>query len=172
MKKIIKISFLFFAMAMMTLNVQAQKYGYINSDAILASMNEVKQMQPELESLQTQLQKKGQQMVEALQQKSTKAQQKLERGEMSPLEQQTMQEELQKDQQGIMAFEQEMQETIMKKRQSLLEPILEKVNTAINEIAKAQGYTMIFNGSPAVGVLLYVDESSDITPAVKTKLGL
>ena len=91
---------------------------------------------------------------------------------MSPLEQQKMQEELQKGQSEIMQFEQKMQEDIMKKRQSLLEPILEKVNAAINEVAKADGYTMIFNGSPAVGVLLYVDESQDITPKVKAKLGL
>ncbi len=172
MKNFIKMSFLFLAFATMTINAQAQKYGYINSDEILASMNEVKQMQPELESLQTQLQKKGQGMVESLKAKSAKAQQQLERGEMSPKEQETMQAELQAEQGKIMAFEQEMQETIMKKRQTLLEPILERVNNAINEVAKAQGYTMVFNGSPAVGVLLYVDESSNITPAVKAKLGL
>ena len=63
MKNLIKISFLFIAFLSMSMNVQAQKYGYVNSDEILAGMNEVKQMAPELESLQTQLQKKGQQML-------------------------------------------------------------------------------------------------------------
>ena len=172
MKNLIKISFLFIAFLSMSMNVQAQKYGYVNSDEILAGMNEVKQMAPELESLQTQLQKKGQQMVEDLKVKSDNAQQKLERGEMSPVDQEKMQAELQNDQNAILAFEREMQEKILKKREDLLKPILEKVNTAIDSVAKEQGYTMIFNGSPNAGILLYVDGSADVTAAVKTKLGI
>ena len=101
MKKFMKISFLFIAFLSMTLTVQAQKYGYVDSENILNGMNEVKQMTPELESLQTQLQKKGQQMVEDLQTKSKNAQAKLERGEMSPNELETMHDEMQKDQSKI-----------------------------------------------------------------------
>lgn len=172
MKKFMKISFLFAALFCFALTAQAQKYGYVDSDAILAGMNEVKQMTPELESLQTQLQKKGQSMVEALKEKSTKAQRKLEAGEMSPIEQEKIQAELQEDQNKILGFEREMQETILKKRQELLEPILTKVNTAIDAVAKAQGYTMIFNGSPQAGILLFVDGTGDLTGAVKSQLGL
>ncbi|MEM9820392.1 MAG: OmpH family outer membrane protein [Bacteroidota bacterium] len=172
MKKFMKISFLFIAFLSMTLTVQAQKYGYVDSENILNGMNEVKQMTPELESLQTQLQKKGQQMVEDLQTKSKNAQAKLERGEMSPKEQETMQAELQQDQSKILAFEQEMQQKMLDKREELLKPILDKVNGAIEQVAKENGYTMIFNGSRAAGILLFVDGSADITPQVKTKLGI
>ncbi len=172
MKKFMKISVLFIALLSISLSAQAQKYGYVNSDAILASMSEVKQMTPELESLQAQLVKKGESMVTALKEKSSKAQQKMERGEMSPLEQEKVQTELQADQNKIMGFEQEMQQTILKKRQELLQPILDKVNDAITAVAKAQGYTMIFNGSPQAGILLYVDGTADVTTAVKSQLGI
>jgi len=172
MKNFIKMSFLFLAFATMTINAQAQKYGYINSDEILSSMNEVKQMQPELESLQTQLQKKGQGMVEALKAKSTKAQQQLERGEMSPKEQETMQAELQADQEEIMGFERERQQKMIQKREELLKPIIDKVNGAIDLVAKEKGFTIIFNGSPSAGFLLYVDGTADVTTEVKSKLGI
>ncbi len=172
MKKFIKISFLFVALLSFTMNAQAQKYGYVNSDEILGGMNEVKQMTPELESLQTQLTKKGQSMVEALKEKSNKAQLKLERGEMSPVEQEKMQAELQADQNKILGFEREMQETLMKKREELLQPILERVSVEQTPTSINATYTMIFNGSPNAGILLYVDGSADITTAVKGKLGI
>lgn len=47
--------------------LSAQKFGYLNSQAILAELPEVKQSEAELEALQKQLQKKGQTMLETLQ---------------------------------------------------------------------------------------------------------
>ena len=167
-----KLGILFIAFFSMTMTVQAQKYGYVNSEEILSGMNEVKQMTPELESLQTQLQKKGQQMVESLKEKSNKAQAKLERGEMSPKEQETMQVELQADQEEIMVFEREMQQKMIQKREELLKPIIDKVNGAIDAVAKEKGFTIIFNGSPSAGFLLYVDGTADVTTEVKSKLGI
>ena len=111
-------------------------------------------------------------MVTVLQEKSANAQKRLERGEMSPVEQEKVQKELQEEQGKIMKFEQEMQQTILKKQQELLDPVLKRVNDAINNVAKEGGYTMIFNASPSVGVILYADETQDVTAAVKSKLGL
>ena len=52
MKQFMKISFLFVAFFALSLNVSAQKYGYVNSDLILSEIPEFKQMEPQLEALQ------------------------------------------------------------------------------------------------------------------------
>lgn len=172
MSKILKISFVLLAFVMLSMSAQAQKYGYVNTDLILASMPEMKTLEPSLESLQKQLQKKGQQMVENLQRESQAAQQQLEAGNMSPVQQEAKQKELAGMQEAIVKYEQSMQEQLLTKRNKLLEPILKKVNDAINAVAAEQGYTMLINGSPAAGILLFADDNQDATGAVKAKLGI
>jgi outer membrane protein len=46
------------------------------------------------------------------------------------------------------------------------------VRNAIQAVAKENGYTYVFDGSPGVGVLLYADETTNITPLVKAKLNI
>ena len=168
MKKIIKIGVLMVALFCFSFNLQAQKYGYINSNALIEQMPAVKQLEPELASLQKILNKKREQMITDLQNKSQQAQQKLEREEMSPAEQKRTQEDLMKDQQAIGQYEQTMQQQLLEKQQTLLQPILDQVNEAIKQVAKENGYTMIFDSA----VLLYADETQDVGTLVKAKLGL
>ena len=70
----------------------------------------------------------------------------------------------------ITAFETNMRQQIQEKRETLLKPILDKVNQAINDVAKEKAFQYIFDTS--TGVILYADESVDISKDVKTKLGL
>lgn len=167
MKQIFKLGLFTLILVMLTISVQAQKYGYLNSQAILAEMPEVKQMNSNLKTLGEQLQKKGQNMLTAYQTKEKAAVEKAERGELSPLEQETVAKELQTEQQAILKFEQDMQAQLAKKEQELLKPIIDRVNTAIAEVAKANGYTMIFDAA----VLLYAEEDADLSAQVKGKLG-
>ncbi len=168
MKKLIKIGVLMVALFCFSFNLQAQKYGYINSNALIEQMPAVKQLEPELASLQKILNKKREQMITDLQNKSAQAQQKLEAELMSPAEQKRTQEELMKDQQAIGQYEQTMQQQLLEKQQTLLQPILDQVNEAIKQVAKDNGYTMIFDSA----VLLYADESQDVGALVKAKLGI
>ena len=168
MKKFVKLGALAVAMLFLAVNVQAQKFGYVNSAAILADLAEVKQMQSSLKSLQTQLEKKGQQLVTDYQAKEREAIAKQERGELSPVEEQTVLQDLQTKQQEIMKFQQEMQEKLVAKEQELLEPILKRIETAINSVADEGGYTYIFDS--ASGAILYADENSNLNELVKAKL--
>ena len=169
MKKFFQLSALI-ALFFLTANttVEAQKFGYINSAAVLAELPEVQQMRSNLEGLQKQLQKKGQQMLADYQTKQQDAVAKQQNGTMSPVEEKQVLEDLQKKEQEIMKFEQEMQQKLGSKEQELLNPILAKVNTAIQSVAKDNGFQFIFDTSS--GVLLYADESQDITAMVKAKL--
>lgn len=168
MRKFFQVVVLLAVFMAATTTAEAQKFGYINSNAILAELPEVKQMRSNLEGLQTQLQKKGQQMLAEYQTKQQDAAAKQQAGQLSPAEEKTVLAELQKMEQDIYKMEQDMQQKMGTKEQELLGPILEKVNNAIQAVAKEGGFQFIFDTGS--GVLLYADESQDVTTLVKAKL--
>jgi len=169
MKKIVKMSVVSVALFFMVSTMQAQKFGYLNSASILSELPEVKQMRSNLEGLQAQLEKKGKQMVTEYQAKEKDATTKKSRGELSPLEEEKVMKELQDKQNEIVKYQSDSQKKLSDKEQELLKPILEKVNTAINEVAKENGLQFVFDSS--TGVILYADETQDVSEMVKTKLG-
>ncbi len=149
---------------------QAQKFGYVNSAAILTDMPEMKQMQSTLKAYESILKKDGEAKVAAFQQKQAAAAKKKGEGEMAPKEEETVTTELQKMQEELYAYGQKMEADMAEKQQKEMEPILSKVNTAIQDVAKEGGFQYIFDAQS--GVILYADESTDVTTLVKAKLGL
>lgn len=91
-------------------------------------------------------------------------------GTWSPAITQLKQQELQDLQARIEAFQQTAQKDLKEKESDLLKPIIDKAKKAIEEVAKENGYTYIFDSS--VGVLLYSESSDDILALVKKKLNL
>lgn len=168
MKQILKISLLFIALLMVAGTAQAQKFGYVNSAAILAEMPQVKQADSNLAALQEQLEKQGKKMVDDYQRKVAELQQSAERGELSPRQQEEEGQKLQEEQAKIGNFRNTSLQQLEEKRAAELKPIYDKINTAIGEVAKENGYTFIFEQ----GVLLYADESMDVSNLVKAKLGI
>jgi len=168
MKKLLKIGILLVAIACFSFSAEAQKYGYIDSNALIETMPAVKQMRPELEALSKQLNKKREQMYTEYKEKGEAAARKQADGSLSPKEAEVVQGELAAKEQEILKYEQSMQTTLATKEQELLNPILEQVQNAIQAVAKENGYTMIFNAA----VLLYADEMTDVSGLVKGKLGL
>lgn len=170
MKKLIKISALLIAIVCMSVSVQAQKFGYMNSQLLLSEMSEVKQANANLETFQKQIQQQGQNKLQALQTKYQEIQQKVERGELSPKQQEEEAMKLRQEEAEIGQFEQEMIKKIQEKEAALLQPILDKVNTAIKSVAEENGYTYIFDASTSI--LLYAQETTDVSSLVKAKLGI
>ncbi len=151
-------------------NLMAQKFGYLDSSSILAEMPEVKQAESQLTTLQKQLQKKGQQKLEALQTKYQELAGQEEAGLISPKDLQARAEELKGEELELSQYEREMQEQLMTKRESLLQPILDRVQGVIDQVAEEEGFVYVFDSS--TGILLYADDSLDITSKVKAKLGM
>ena len=56
------------------------------------------------------------------------------------------------------------------KRQELLAPILRRVDDAIREVGKENGFQFIFDES--IGAILFDGNAEDVMPLVKAKLGL
>jgi len=150
----------------------AQKFGYVDSNAILESMPKVKEAESNLDALNKQLQAKGQKMMQDFQAKYEELQRKVQAGEITPKDQDTQSAALEEQRNTIVQFDQDMQNQMAQKRDTLLAPILTEVRNAITAVAKDGGYTYVFDGSPGVGVLLYADETTNLTAQVKAKLGL
>ncbi len=150
----------------------AQKFGYVDTGSILEAMPKVKEAESNLDALSKQLQAKGQKMMEDFQAKYQELQRKVEAGDITPKDQEAQGALLEEERNKIVQFDQDMQNQLNEKRQALLAPILEEVKTAIHTVAKDNGYTYVFDGSPGVGVLLYAEESTNLTAMVKTKLGI
>lgn len=168
MKNLLKISTLALVLLATTFSIQAQSFGYVDSQLILSELPAVKQAESNLEALQQQLQKRLKASVEQLQADYIELQEKIERGELSPVQQQTEGEKLQVRQEQLGRDEQEMVQQIQDKRNELLEPIYADINTAIADIAKEKGFTFIFDKQ----VLLYGEESQDVSDAVRAKLSM
>ncbi|MFH0892885.1 MAG: OmpH family outer membrane protein [Bacteroidota bacterium] len=73
-------------------------------------------------------------------------------------------------QKRIQDFQESAQSELQKKEGELMQPIIDKAKKAIEDVAKANGYTYIIDAG--VGVLLYFEKGDDILPLVKKQLNL
>ncbi len=153
-----------------TIAVSAQKFGYINSQQLIQQIPQVKEANAELETLQKQYESQMQNKATELQTKYQALARKQEQGEISPKQFETESAALEQERVSVAKFQQEIQQNLSTKSEGLLKPIRDKINEAINSVAKENGYTYIFDMS--VGVLLYAEESTDVGALVKAKLGL
>ena len=170
MKTIVKAGLLTVMLISFATIAQAQKFGYLNSALILKDLPEMKQLRSSLEAHQIILKKDGEAKMAAFQTKAQTAEQKKARGEMTPKEEETVTAELQKMQEEIYAYSQNAEKEIADKQAVGMEPILKKVNDAIQEVAKEGSFQYIFDAQS--GVILYADESADVTNLVRAKLGI
>lgn len=153
-----------------SLGLNAQKFGYINSQELIETIPEVKEATSNLETYQNQLAKQGQDMLAKLQTKYQELERKQANGEISPKQLETEAAKLKEEEGQLMAFEQSSQQKLLEKNNTLLAPIRDKIQAAIDDVAAENGYTFIFDYS--TGFVLYADATTDVSSLVKAKLGL
>lgn len=151
------------------LTAQAQKFGYVYSEELLSSLEDMKAAESDLMGYRDQQQKLFQTKVDAFQAEVADLQRKNEEGLLTPKQVQEAQATLQAKQQSLGEEEQKISEAIDKRRRDKIQPIFDKVNKAIEAVAKEDELLYVFDGS-AGGVVLYADESMNITSKVQTKL--
>lgn len=83
---------------------------------------------------------------------------------------QMKQKELLDLQTRIDEFKSQAQELLSKKEAELVQPLIDKAKKAIDEVAVEKGYNYIFD--TGTGALIYYQDSDDILPFVKAKLGI
>ena len=82
----------------------------------------------------------------------------------------TTEEELQGLQQRIQRFQETAMAQLEKTQNDLMQPVMEKALNAIKEVGKENGFTYIFDMN--AGILYAAENSQDVLPLVKKKLGL
>ena len=152
------------------LQLNAQKYGYVNSSQLLVNLPEVKTADSQLEAYQKQLITKGEEMVKSFETEYRAYLAKVDSGELSQIDMQQKEGKLAQDQQAIQAYEVQVQNDIAAKKQELYQPILSRVQEVVDAYGKEQGYSMIFDAS--IGGILFADTADDLMPVLKTKLGI
>jgi outer membrane protein len=169
MKRIINVG-LAVVMMFVFQQAHAQSFAYVNTQEILQSLPDVKEANANIETFRNQLINLGQKKVETLRAKYTELEQKQAQGDISPKQLELEAQKLKEDEMKIAEFEQESQQRIMEKSEELLKPIRDKVQKAIDDVAKENGYTYVFDAS--LGFILYAEESTNASAKVKSKLGL
>ena len=167
MKKFITLGLITMGIFGLSNNTSAQgKIGYISADEIMVSM-------PEAAKLDTQLNQYQQSLYVNAQDKQTAFNEAVAKfykdsATMNPSLKEVKRTELQKQVSELSGAEQTIQQQMQQKQQELLVPVQKKLITAIQDVAKENGYTYIF----AREALLVVPPGDDIAPLVRKKLGI
>lgn len=170
MKKISTMVVVMFAFLASTYAQKANKFGYLNSMELIGLMPEAAKADSALQKYAGELDALGQQMYVEYQKKATDAQTKIDKGQMTEDQKEIVAKELADLEKRITDFQQSANDKIDQKREKLYAPILQKANDGIKAVAKANGYTYIFDAG--AGSILYAEESDDITALVKAHLKL
>jgi len=147
-------------------SVFAQKYGHVNSNEVMRLMPGIDSIQIKIANFQKDLEILYENMVSEFQAKKEKFDK--EAGTMSSSVRKLKEDELLGIQNRIQEFSMNVQEDIEEEQRRLIAPFQEKVQNAINEVAKEAKYAYIFDTQ----ILLYYDGGDDVTTLVKKKLGI
>ena len=169
--------FLVLAFLVAAVSAEAQvsgiKIGYTNAEFILSNMPEAKQIESELKVHEQQLSTQLEAKSKDFQAKVAEYQRNAEN--MIPEVRADKEQELQGMQQSIQKFQQDAQASLGRKQAELLQPVFDKIQVAIDAVAKANGYTHILNsGQPDVGlnIILYARDEDNISDLVLKQLGI
>lgn len=144
------------------------KFGHINSQELMSLMPESQTIRTELEAYAKQLETQMQAMATEYQSKMTDYQ--TNEATWSALIKDSKAKEIADLERRIQEFQQSAQQDLSAKEQSLIEPVIKKAQDAIDAVAKANGYTYIFDTS--VGSVIVYPEGDDIMALVKKHLGI
>lgn len=147
---------------------KAPKFGHVDfgklieqmpgQDTVRVAMNKYAQtLQDTYSAMQTELQTK---IDEYTRTKET----------MSAIIKQTKEKEIGDLQSRMEAFQGSAQQDIADQETKLTTPFIDKAKKAIQDVAKENGFTYIFNN--VEGFLLYNEGGEDIMPLVKKKMGI
>jgi outer membrane protein len=168
MKRFIGIILLGIVITFSCQQLQAQKYGYINKDEIFKAMPEYDTVTVLVDNLRKEFENQLAAMQSELSAKTTSLNN--ESNNLSDFLRKGRQDELNRLNVRLQLFQVKADQQLQDKGDQLLKPVLEKVDNAIKDVAKEEGFIFILDGAQ----LIYSDEKkcTNLLPLVKAKLGL
>jgi len=145
------------------------KIGYIDSNEIMSSFEEVRQVQVDLEKEQRRLENEMNDLMNRLD--SLNQDYERQRLLMSENRRREKENELRKLEENIQKFQMDKfgpEGEIYRKQNILLKPVLAKIDEAIKKVGSEQGYDFILDAMS--GALLYALDSHNLTQYVLEEL--
>ena len=148
---------------------QSLKFGHIDSNKLLAIMPEKEEAQKQIQAAAAEydtqikaMREEAQTLINAFVE---------ERDGLSEAVKADKTKEIQNLQTRMQEFDGFAQQALQKKQNELLKPIFDKASAAIKAVGAENGFTYVFDISTGV-ILFNSNNSVDIMPLVKTKLGI
>lgn len=162
-----KLSVLFAAVMMFVTvgTVNAQKVASMDYEAVLSAMPETKKMTTDLDTFSKTKGDELNKQAEAFQKEVQQYQ--AEGAKLTEAQRTAKEAELQKKQQNLQQLQQTAQKDLATRRDTAVKPIIEKLNNAVEKVAKANGFDFIIDST----ALIY-KAGPDATALVKKELGL
>lgn len=168
MKRVIK-SLVFISFLLLCISISAQKFAHINSQDLLTSMPESDSAQANIEQLAANYEEQLEEMQVELNKKYDEYINNLDT--YTDLIRQTKESEIADLNERMQQFQTIATQELQNQRNILLQPIVEKANNAIKQVAEEQNIMYVFDVSQG-NPIYFSEESIDILPLVKQKLGL
>ena len=145
-----------------------QKFAHVNFTELVQLMPESDQARATLEASSKEANETYQAMADEWNTKYQQYQQKA--ASWTPAIRETKEKELTDMQQRIQEFNQTVQAELQQQQQQLMAPIYQKAQEAVNKLAKEGGYIYVIDQTSA----LYIDpaQSTDLTPAARKALSI
>jgi outer membrane protein len=153
----------------------AQKIGYTNVELILNYMPETKAIEKEISNIEAAIEKQLEVKQKYYQQKLIEFMEYKQSGKpLTPEMEKAAMTELQRLEGEIQKSLEEAEAKLFKRRMELLKPVQDKLQAAIDGVAKEGGYTYILNQAVGAGIpsILYGKESDNVTTQIAKKLGI
>jgi outer membrane protein len=144
------------------------KFGHVNAAELINLMPERKTAMARMDTVTKEMEKQLQEMAAEFRAKQEKY--VADAPKLTDLLKADREAELQNLSTRIQNFQQQAEESLQGKQQELMDPIISKAKKAIEQVAKENGYTYIFDTS--TGALLFWEESDNVINMVKKKLNL
>ena len=152
------------------MSVFAQKFGHIKMQEVVSLMPEYTKAQTDIQTMQKQYEDEIRRASDELQKKFTEYQQ--EQANLPKNIQERRQKELQELNEKGMQMQQDAQQELERAWMSMLEPIAKKIDEAIKAVGQEGGYVYIFDLNTTNIPFVNETLSTDVTDAVKAKLGI
>ena len=159
-----------FLMLILPMSVFAQKFGHIKTQEILTVMPEYTKAQTDINTMQKQYEDEMKRLTDEIQKKFAAYQQ--EQANLPKNIQERRQKELQELSERGMQLQQDAQQQLQQSWLQMLEPIAKKIDDAIKSVGQEGGYVYIFDLNATQIPFVNETLSTDVTGAVKAKLGL
>ena len=152
------------------MSVFAQKFGHIKTREILTIMPEYTKAQTDIQTMQKQYEDEMKRLQDEINKKFAAYQQ--EQANLPKNIQERRQKELQELNERGMQMGQDAQQQLQQSWMQMLEPIAKKIDDAIKAVGQEGGYIYIFDLNATQIPFINETQSTDVTSAVKAKLGL